>query len=185
MTLIKKIIKGWILPLSILALIIFIAISVRLPTLSLPSILDYDPWWYYRHAIEIMNNNMQPPKWDLLSYYPPGRPFEPFLGWVYTLIIFFKFAQIFSSGVPFLLIATLSPVIMVALGGIAAFLLGRTITNNIGGLFTALFAILPPAFIGVSMAGYTDNDPVIVFYTLARNQFLLTLIRLPTILTQI
>lgn len=162
---IRKILSNGIFPLALLGLIILIAVSVRLSTLSLPTILDYDPWWYYRHALEIMNNNFQPPKWDLLSYYPPGRPFEPFLGWIYTLIIFFKFAQIFSSGVSFLFVAKIAPLIMVALGGVAAFLLGRLITNNVGGLFTALFAILTPTFIGVSMAGYPDNDPVIVFYT--------------------
>ncbi|MBI4009986.1 MAG: hypothetical protein HY361_02215 [Candidatus Aenigmarchaeota archaeon] len=161
----ERVFYNWGLPLAILALIIFIGASVRVTTLSSPTILDYDPWWYYRHAIEIMDNNMQPPKWDLLSYYPPGRPFEPFLGWVYTMIIFYKIAQIFFSDIAFLAVAKWAPVIMVALGGIAAFFLGRLITNKIGGLFTALFAILPPTFIGVSMAGYTDNDPVIVFYT--------------------
>ena len=165
MTLIKKIFSNWVLPLSILALIIFISISVRLTTLSAPTVLDFDPWWYYRHAIEIMDNNMQPPKWDLLSYYPPGRPFEPFLGWIYTMILFFKVAQVFIGDITFLTVAKWAPVIMVGLGGISAFVFGRIITNNIGGLFTALFAILPPTFIGVSMAGYSDNDPVVVFYT--------------------
>ena len=165
MVLLERIFYNWVLPLAILALIISIGASVRLTTLSSPTILDYDPWWYYRHAIEIMDNNMQPPKWDLLSYYPPGRPFEPFLGWIYTMIIFYKIAQIFFSNIAFLVVAKWAPVIMVALGGVAAFFLGRLITNKIGGLFTALFAILPPTFIGVSMAGYTDNDPVVVFYT--------------------
>ncbi len=165
MTLKGKILFNWILPLAALAFIIFIGMAVRLTTLSAPTVLDYDPWWYYRHAIEIMNNNMQPPKWDLLSYYPPGRPFEPFLGWIYTMILFYNIAQVFISGITFLTIAKWSPVIMVGLGGISAFLLGRSITNNAGGLFTALFAILSPTFIGVSMAGYTDNDPVVVFYT--------------------
>ena len=162
---IKKIIQNWLLPLAVLGIIIFIGVSVRTATLSAPTVLDYDPWWYYRHAIEIMNNDMQPPKWDSLSYYPPGRPFEPFLGWIYTMILFFKIAQLFASDISFLLIAKWAPLIMVALGGVSAFFLGRLITNNIGGLVTALFAILPPTFIGVSMAGYSDNDPVVVFYT--------------------
>ena len=160
-----KLILQWAVAIGVLALIIYMAIAVRLSTLSQKTILDYDPWWYYRHAIEIMNNNMQPLKWDLLSYYPPGRPFEPFMGWEYTMILFYKIAQIFSSGVQFLFVAKLSPVIMVALATIPAFLLGRMLTNNIGGLVTALFAVLTPTFIGVSMAGYTDNDPVVAFYT--------------------
>ncbi len=155
----------WLVPIGILAIIIYIGISVRISTLSAPTVLDYDPWWYYRHALEIMNNNFQPPKWDILSYYPPGRPYEPFLGWIYTMIFFYKAAQVFFASIPFVFIAKLSPVIMVALGAIPAFFLGRSLTNNIGGLATALFAILPPTYIGVSMAGYSDNDPVVVVYT--------------------
>jgi dolichyl-diphosphooligosaccharide--protein glycosyltransferase len=153
------------LPLFLLLLIILLAVFVRLSTLSAPTILDYDPFWYYRHAIEIMQNGMKPLKWDKLSYYPPGRPFDPTLGWEYTMILFYKIAQIISKNVDFLLIAKLSPVILAALGAIPAFLFGKMLSNNWGGLATALFAVLTPTFIGVSMAGYCDNDPVVVFYT--------------------
>jgi len=153
------------LPLFLLLLIILLAVFTRLSTLGAPTILDYDPFWYYRHAIEIMQNGMKPLQWDKLSYYPPGRPFDPTLGWEYTMILFHKIAQIISKNVDFLLIAKLSPVILAALGAIPAFLFGRMLTNNWGGLATALFAVLTPTFIGVSMAGYCDNDPVVVFYT--------------------
>jgi hypothetical protein len=112
-----------------------------------------------------MQNGMKPLQWDKLSYYPPGRPFDPTLGWEYTMILFYKIAQIISKNVDFLLIAKLSPVILAALGAIPAFLFGKMLSNNWGGLATALFAVLTPTFIGVSMAGYCDNDPVVVFYT--------------------
>ncbi|RLI99047.1 MAG: hypothetical protein DRP00_00375 [Candidatus Aenigmatarchaeota archaeon] len=61
-------------------------------------------------------------------------------------------------------VSIFSPLIMVALIPIPAFLLGKNLTNNIGGLVTALFAVLIPSFIGVSMAGYCDTDAPIVFY---------------------
>ncbi len=158
--------KDTVISVLLLSVIIYLAISVRSSTLSAQTVLDYDPWWYYRHAIEVMNNNYRPPSWDILSYYPPGRPYEiSQLGWVYTMIIFFKATSLFSKGISFLYVAKASPLIMVALGAIPAFLLGKLLSNKWGGLSTALFAVLTPTFIGVSMAGYTDNDPVVVFYT--------------------
>jgi len=159
-------IRNWLITIALLSFIIYLSGFVRSGTLNAKTILDYDPWWYYRHAIEIMNNGMVPPKWDILSYYPPGRPYDTQLGWVYTMIIFFKAISIFAKGISFLYVAKLSPLIMVGLGAIPAFLIGRLLSNKWGGLATALFALLAPTFIGVSMAGYTDNDPVVVFYTL-------------------
>lgn len=155
-----------ILVISALGFIMYLSMFTRMATLSSQTILDYDPWWYYRHAIEIMNNSLIPPKWDILSYYPPGRPFDTQLGWEYTMILFFKISSIIFKGITFLAVAKWSPMIMVALGVIPAFLLGRLVSNNKwGGVATALFAVLTPTFIGVSMAGYTDNDPVVIFYT--------------------
>ncbi|MGC8812272.1 MAG: STT3 domain-containing protein [Candidatus Aenigmatarchaeota archaeon] len=161
----KKQIFSWLVTLTILLVIIYLSVHVRLSTLDAQTILDYDPWWYYRHALEIMKNNYLPLSWDLQSYYPPGRPYEVQMGFEYTMILFYKIAQLFFGNISFMYIAKISPLIMVALGAIPAFLLGRVLSNKWGGLATALFALLTPTFIGVSMAGYCDNDPVVVFYT--------------------
>jgi dolichyl-diphosphooligosaccharide--protein glycosyltransferase len=144
--------------------IVGLAIYVRSGTLNAKTILDYDPWWYYRHAQDIMNNGMIPPKWDLLSYYPPGRPFDKQLGWEYTLILFYKLASVIKPAITFFELSKWAPLIMVSLGAIPAFYLGRFLSNKWGGLITALFAVLAPTFIGVSLAAYIDNDPVVVFY---------------------
>ena len=151
--------------LGLLVLIVYLNVWVRMGTLDSKTVLDYDPHWYYRHALEIMNNGGLPPKWDTLSYYPPGRPFDPTLGWEYAMILFYKIAQIFSNSISFLTVAKWSPLITVALGVISAFFTGRLISNNWGGLLTGFLAVLSPTFIGVSMAAYTDNDPIVVFYT--------------------
>jgi len=177
---IKRLI-GNILPLILLLIISLIAAVVRMPTLAASNVLDYDPWWYYRHAMEIMNNNMVPPKWDLLSYYPPGRPFDPMLGWEYTMILFYKLAQLISSSISFLTIAKWSPILMVCLGAIPAYLFGKLLTNKWGGLATALFALLAPTFIGVSMGGYCDNDPVVTFYIFLSVYSMFVLLKKPTV----
>lgn len=156
---------GWVVSLLLLVAIAYLSAIIRMPTMASPTVLDYDPFWHYRHAKEIVDNGMRVQKWDLLSFYPPGRPAERAQGWNYTMAIFFKIFQIFNSSADFVYIAKLSPVIMVALSTIPAFLLGESLSNKLGGLTTALFAVLTPTFIGISMAGYSDTDAVVVFYT--------------------
>jgi len=146
--------------------LIYFAFWTRSFTLDNPLILDYDPFFFYRYAKDLLENNLIPPKWDLLSFFPPGRPFRVGkLGWPYTMIFFFKIFSLFSPNISFMYIAKLSPALMVALSIIPAFLLGRELSNNWGGLLTGLFAIAAPTFIGVSMAGYCDTDVIVVFYT--------------------
>lgn len=135
----------------------------RMSTFSSPTVLDYDPFFYYRYAKQIMENNFRVPDWDLQSFFPPGRPLNRSQGWSYTMVIFFKIAELFMT-IPFMEIAKIAPVIMAGLTAISAFFLGKFLTNKWGGLTTALFAALTPTFIGVSMAGYCDTDATTVFY---------------------
>jgi len=154
---------------SLITLLLLIGLAyfaawTRTPTLGTKVILDYDPWWQYRYAKDILDSNFNPPKWDLLSFFPPGRP-EGINGWHYTMVFFYKFLSLFIPTMTFMETAKLAPVIMVGLGIIPAFLLGRELSNGWGGLLTGLFAIAAPTFVGVSMAGYCDTDVVVVFYT--------------------
>lgn len=154
-----------LLTLFALIFVIYLAVWVRLSTINTPTVLDYDPFWWFRHAQEILNNNFQVPKWDILSFYPPGRPYEPSQGWPYTIIFFYEILKIFAPAITFVKAAILSPLMMVALIPIPAFFLGRYLSgNNIGGLVTALISVLTPTFIGVSMAGYADSDAPVVFH---------------------
>jgi asparagine N-glycosylation enzyme membrane subunit Stt3 len=148
-----------------ISLIIFLAVWVRSSTINSKTVLDYDPFWFFRHAQDIENNNFSLPKWDELSYYPPGRPAEVFPGWAYTIAAFHKILQQVIPTISLMKTAILSPLVMVGLAVIPAFFLGKIFSNNIGGLATAFFLVLTPTFIGVSMAGYCDNDSPVVFYT--------------------
>jgi len=149
----------------LLIILIYFAFWTRSFTLNQPIILDYDPFWFYRHAKEILENNLIPPKWDILSFFPPGRLMYPELGWSYTIVFFFKIFSFFSKNITLMYAAKLAPALMVGLSVIPAFFLGKELSNNWGGLLTALFIVVAPTFIGVSMAGYCDTDAVAVFYT--------------------
>ena len=153
-----------VIPIIVLFLFLFTTWT-RLGTMKDDTVLDYDPWWQYRYAKMILENGMKIPKWDLLSFFPPGRPTYTSLGWEYTMIFFYKTLSPFIKDFTFMEAAKLSPALMVGLASVAAFFLGKTLTNNWGGIATGIFAALTPTFIGVSMAGYCDTDAVVVFYS--------------------
>lgn len=154
-----------ILTVLLLGLLIFISLWIRKGTLTTPTVLDYDPWWFYRYAESLLNNNLKPPGWDELSFAMPGRPVDSFLGWPYTMVGIHYLLSFLGLTADFMRSAILSPLFLVALIPAVAYTLGRTLSNWIGGLVTAFFIALSPAFVGVSMAGYCDSDAPVVFYT--------------------
>jgi len=157
----KKFIFKYIDILLLLA-IIYLAIYVRWSTADVKIPLDYDPWWFFRHSQEILENGLQPLKWDIQSFYPPGRPVDFQLGWDYMIAISYLAISFFAK-MDFTRWAIIAPTLAAAAAAIPAYLTGRLITNRWGGLVTAFFATLTPAFIGVSMAGYLDSDAIVVF----------------------
>jgi dolichyl-phosphooligosaccharide-protein glycotransferase len=154
-----------VVALSIFA-IIYLAAYVRSSTLSSPTVLDYDPWWFFRQAQRIVENGMVMPPWDEQSFFPPGRPSDFFNGWAYHMAIMYKVANAIN-GVDLTTVAKWAPMIVAAAAVIPAFLLGKLIKNDLQGIVTALFVVLSPGLIGVSMAGYCDTDMIVAFYTMA------------------
>jgi len=154
--------RNMLLTLLLLGVIIYLSVFTRLSTINSPTVLDYDPWWFYRYAQIILNNSLKLPSWDVQSFYP-GRPVSLFNGWPYTIVFLYKLLSFFSS-TTLMKAAIISPLVMVALTAIAAFFVGRLLTNNLGGLVTALFIVLAPSLVGTSMAGYCDTDAPVAFY---------------------
>ncbi len=147
--------------------VIFLAVHVRSGTMNIPTVLDYDPWWFFRHAREIVDNGYKIPKWDILSYYPPGRPTEPFQGWPYTIAYMYKIVHGISPTTTLTDVAKMSPLVMVGMTVIVSYLFGILIFKSpVSGLALGLFVTLAPTFISVSMGGYSDSDALEVFYTI-------------------
>ena len=151
--------------LFILLGIIYFAIWLRLPTASTDILLDYDPWWFFRHAQEILSNGFLPLKWDELSYFPPWRPVDYQVGWPYTIAISYVVTKVFLPAISLMKFSTYFMAIFAGICAIPAYLVGRMVTNKWGGLATAFFATVTPTFLSVSMAGYPDSDGIVVFYT--------------------
>jgi len=148
----------------ILLAIILLGVWIRSIGWDPNAILDYDPWWFFRHAQEIMQNGFLPPKWDILSYYPPGRPVDYYLGWSYTLAAFYQITSSFME-ITFTKFAGIFVAIFAGISAIPAYLVGKHVTNRWGGLTTAFFTVITITFISVSLAGYPDSDATDVFYS--------------------
>jgi dolichyl-diphosphooligosaccharide--protein glycosyltransferase len=150
--------------LAILLLIVYIGFYIR--SIYVPDIVaDYDPWWYYRHSVTVLKYWFDMPKWDILSFYPPGRPYEVHLGVEYTLVIFYKIISKFVE-MTFMQFFIIAPAIISGLSAIPAYIATRYLTKSkIAGLFSAFFAVLAPSFIGYSVAGYMDSKAFVVFYS--------------------
>ncbi|MGC9058894.1 MAG: STT3 domain-containing protein [Candidatus Aenigmatarchaeota archaeon] len=150
--------------LLILLVIVYLGFYIR--AISVPNIVaDYDPWWYYRHSETVLKYGLNVPKWDILSFYPPGRPYEVHLGVEYTLVFFYRLISIFIH-LTFMQFFIIAPAIISGLSAIPAYIAVRYITKNkIAALFSSFFAVLAPSFIGYSVAGYMDSKAFVVFYS--------------------
>ncbi|MCC5994443.1 MAG: hypothetical protein LM587_02545 [Candidatus Aenigmarchaeota archaeon] len=160
----KDFVREEIQSLIILFLIIYIGFYIR--SIYVPNIVaDYDPWYYYRLSVNVLESNYNPPKWDILGFYPPGRPYEKHLGVEYTLVTFYKIISNFVK-MTFMQFFIIAPAIISGLSAIPAYIATRYLTKSkISGLFSAFFAVLAPSFIGYSVAGYMDSKAFVVFYS--------------------
>jgi len=150
--------------LILLALIFYFAVLVRWSTSNFDYILDYDPWWFFRHAQELVQNNLMPPRWDILSYFPPGRPVDFYLGWSYTIAIFYMLVKPFTA-ITLMKFSGLFIAFFSAACAIPAYFVGKYVTNKWGGLTTAFFGTITPIFVSRSIAGYPAADAADVFWT--------------------
>ncbi|MGH9910450.1 MAG: STT3 domain-containing protein, partial [Nitrososphaerales archaeon] len=147
----------------ILAAIVAIGIALRWVSADFQVLLGADPWWFYRHAQMIYDNNFQIPQWDIQSHFPPGRPVNDQQGWPYTLAIFY--AMLHLPDLSLMKFTGFFVPVFASLSAIPAYFVGRILTNRLGALVTAFLAVITPRFISVSVAGYPDSDSVVVFYT--------------------
>ncbi len=152
--------------LILLAMILFLALNVRMQTYSDTSVLTQaDTWFFLRKANETIENNYRVPSWDIYSHFPPGRPSNRWFGYEYGMAIIYLPANFFGN-LTIMQVANIMPVLMILLSVVIAYFLGKFFSNKWGGIATALFVAFSPAVLTLSMAGYSDSDVVVVFFTL-------------------
>ncbi len=127
-------------------------------------LLGYDPYYHYRVADYILENGERP-EWDAIANAPEGQPLSHPPLFHYYLAYTYKIFDIFSDR-SFFDFAVYSNIIMILLIVIIAFLTGKELTNDIGGLFTASLFAVSNAVVKRSVIGFTDTDLFVVFFSL-------------------
>src|SRR3989344_4831668 len=132
---------------------------------------DIDPYQYLRLAKNYINygrlgdGEKDGKSWDTKVLAPVGRDssanteLQP-----YMLAYIYKIAKIFKPQIPLMQAAAYFPIIFVTLAVIFTFLLGRKITNNIGGFFAAIMIGIHTAGLSRTQWGHADTDAYNLFF---------------------
>ncbi|MGD2247206.1 MAG: STT3 domain-containing protein [Candidatus Methanofastidiosia archaeon] len=140
-------------------------------------LLAFDPYYHYRMAGTIIEQGARP-EWDTIAAHPTGAPvnhpplFHYYLAYSYKIITVFSSMSLFQ----WCIYANIIPVIVAI---IFAYLAGAALTNELGGIFTAVFVAINGAITSRTAIGYTDTDIWIVLFSLAVTYFLFTAIKIP------
>ncbi|MBU7015681.1 MAG: hypothetical protein HXS43_12720, partial [Theionarchaea archaeon] len=132
-------------------------------------LLAFDPYYHYRMADTILEEGSRP-QWDAMAAYPTGAPvrhpplFHYYLAFSYLVVRSVSDVSLFQWTV----YANVIPVILAI---VFAYLAGRTLTNEVGGLFTALFMAVNGSIASRTVIGYTDTDIWIVMFSFAVTYF--------------
>jgi len=138
-------------------------------------LLAFDPYYHYRMAETIINEGSRP-EWDTLASYPTGEPvrhpplFHYYLAYTYKIVSLFSGMTLFQWCIH----ANIIPII---LSIIAAYYAGKVLTNELGGIFTALFMVVNGSISSRTVLGYTDTDVWIVLFSFAAAYFFFALLK--------
>ena len=124
-------------------------------------LLSFDPIYQYRFTYYFANWGHLP-VWDELTYYV-GRitDVQPFMHYV-TSLIYWLFGSTLKMSL--MTVASYMSAIYGALIAIAAFLLGRELSNNYGGLLTAALIGTAPQILVRTFGSSYDTDQLVLFF---------------------
>ena len=138
---------------------------------------DIDPYYWYRYSKNILETGhpgdevRDGVEYDNHQLAPLGRPVAGDLYHSYFLAYFHKAVSILSPGIPLTRSMSYYPVVVSALCVLLAFLIGRKISGNAGGFFSALMLGALGAFAGRTLFGHADSDAWVVFFPLLITYF--------------
>jgi len=133
---------------------------------------DIDPYYWYRYARNIMEKGMIGDEirdgrdWDNHQLAPLGRGVSADRFHSYFLAYFYMAWHVFNPDLTLMESVMYQPVLIVALSVFFAFLIGRRISGNVGGFFSALMVAVNTSYVGRTLFGHTDTDSWIIFFSL-------------------
>ncbi len=146
-----------------LAVIVLLALKIRLFTVGTEWLQAYDPYYHLRYTSYIFHHG-QMPVWDPLSYFPPGRPVViEFVMYYMTAWLYAAFEGAFDSLLDF---AKYSTAFYGAAVTIPAYFAGKEFAGKKAGVLSALFMAAIPAAIRRTSAGFYSTDPFVLFFSI-------------------
>jgi len=152
-----------------LVIIFFAALILRLLPLlnSQPVVRAFDPWFQLKVTEYVVDNGYGAffTWFDETTWVPFGRDMTTtsYIGVPFTSAFFYWILNGVGISADILYVSLVMPAFMGALTVIAAFYLGRELSNNTVGLLSALFLAFIPAFTQRTVVGFYDNECVGVF----------------------
>lgn len=173
--------KNFLINVSIILIIFFIAIFIRIESTNLngipdveksfyimdeeghPYMYELDSYYNYRltkNFIEfgyLGDSHINGIEWDSLSYSPPGVPMDypPLL--MYVTAFIYKIINFFGS-VSLLTICFWLPMFFSPLAGVGAYFFVKRFTNHIASMITGILMVLAPFYLLRTIPGWFDTD---------------------------
>lgn len=139
---------------------------------------EIDPWYFYRLTENYLEHGYEGDIEINGKYYDThqlaGTPRGKLGGETSKLPHFhvmveaylYKFIHLFMPNVRLMTVVYFLPVLLAALSVIPAFFMVRKIAGNIGGLAASVFVAVHPAFVGRTIAGFSDTDGYNILFPL-------------------
>ena len=165
------------------ALLLIFAIGLYIRAQSLKPLADciegmvclqaLDPFYIYRTALDMMNNNFHL-VFDTLRYFPTGMdPHNTAPGIFYLPVFMYKMISVLIPSLSFYEWAKWYPAIMGAFMGLAMYLLGKELFNKKIGLLAGLLLAVNASTLYRTAAGFIEKEPssavfiILAFYFFA------------------
>jgi dolichyl-diphosphooligosaccharide--protein glycosyltransferase len=169
----KRLLKYW----WVFLLIIIFVFSYYIRSINIvpDRLLSFDPIFQYRFTKYVADFGTIP-AWDELSYYI-GRadtPKNSLLFWYLTAAMYWAFK---AFGYSLMTVASYASAFWGALIVIPAFLLGRKLSNNYGGLMAGVLAGTAPQILIRTFGSSYDSDQLVVFFILLTTYLCVRLVK--------
>ncbi|MHA2047302.1 MAG: STT3 domain-containing protein [Candidatus Thorarchaeota archaeon] len=186
-----KISRGSVMLIVALVLIFTTALLLRLEPLidSQPIVRAFDPWYQLKITDYVAENGYSAffTWYDETTWVPWGRDITTtsYVGVPFTSAFFYFLLNGIGIQVSVLSVSLVLPAFMGALTTIVAYFLGKELSNNTVGLFSALFMSFIPAYLTRTIAGFYDNECIGVFAIVLTSYLYLRSLKRGSVLTAV
>jgi dolichyl-diphosphooligosaccharide--protein glycosyltransferase len=160
-----KLTRNGLIEVIILALIIVVAVFLRLQPLQWGAYLnEYDPFFHYRVADYVAKNGYA--AWyswvDTLSWYPMGRDIsiQSYPGVPFSGVLVWQLTNALGIKVDLYSVCLYFPLLMASFTVVIVYLLGKDLAGGAAGIFSALLIALNPSYISRTVIGFFDTENI-------------------------